>query len=196
MKRIIALTVVVFASQAVSTFAGEAVASSKEVVAPPPPPPISYFRSNEFSLGVFGSYGVGFYDNHRAIGEHAWGGGVDGEYFPLQYLGLAVEGNFFNEIPGDFFGSTVTGNLVLRYPLDNKYPNLHLAPYVFGGVGGIFNESNHFTPTWDRSFTGEAPRTKSWATSAVVSSTVLRHILDCLLTPVTTLSMGRETTSC
>ena len=23
----------------------------------------------------------------------------------------------------------------------------HLAPYVFGGVGGIFNESNHFTPT-------------------------------------------------
>ena len=90
---------VVFASQAVSTFAGEAVASSKEVVAPPPPPPISYFRSNEFSLGVFGSYGVGFYDNHRAIGEHAWGGGVDGEYFPLQYLGLAVEGNFFNEIP-------------------------------------------------------------------------------------------------
>ena len=147
MKRIIALTVVVFASQAVSTFAGEAVASSKEVVAPPPPPPMSYFRSNEFSLGVFGSYGVGFYDNHRAIGEHAWGGGVDGEYFPLQYLGLAVEGNFFNEIPGDFFGSTVTGNLVLRYPLDNKYPNLHLAPYVFGGVGGIFNESNHFTPT-------------------------------------------------
>lgn len=147
MKRIIALTVAVFASQAVSTFAGEAVASSKEVVAPPPPPPISYFRSNEFSLGVFGSYGVGFYDNHRAIGEHAWGGGVDGQYFPLQYLGLAVEGNFFNEIPGDFFGSTVTGNLVLRYPLDNKYPNLHLAPYVFGGVGGIFNESNHFTPT-------------------------------------------------
>ena len=152
MKRIIALTVVVFASQAVSTFAGEAVASSKEVVAPPPPPPISYFRSNEFSLGVFGSYGVGFYDNHRAIGEHAWGGGVDGQYFPLQYLGVAVEGNFFNEIPGDFFGSTVTGNLVLRYPLDNKYPNLHLAPYVFGGVGGIFNESNHFTPIVGREF--------------------------------------------
>ena len=144
MKRIIALTVVVFASQAVSTFAGEAPASSKEIVAPPPPP-ISYFRSNEFDLGVFGSYGVGFYDNHRAIGEHAWGGGVDGQYFPLQHLGLAIEGDFFNEIPGDFFGSTVTANLILRYPLDNKYPSLHLAPYAFAGVGGIFNESNRFT---------------------------------------------------
>ncbi len=115
MKKIIALAVVIFASQLVSTLAGEAVASSKEVVAPPPaPPPMSYFRGNEFSLGVFGSYGVSFGDNHRAIGDHAWGGGVDGQYFPLQYLGLAVEGNFFNELPGNFFGSTVTGNVILR----------------------------------------------------------------------------------
>jgi hypothetical protein len=124
------------------------------------------------------------------------GGGVDGQYFPLQYLGLAVEGNFFNEIPGDFFGSTVTGNLVLRYPLDNKYPNLHLAPYVFGGVGGTFNESNHFTPIVGGSFTGEAPVTKSWATAAAVSNTVLHHTLDCLVMFATTLSMVRETTSC
>ena len=119
--------------------------SSKEVVAPPAPPPVSYFRSNEFSLGLFGSYGVAFDDNHRAIGNHTWGGGVDGEYFPLQYLGLAVEGNFFNELPGNFFGSTVTGNVILRFPLDNKFPGFHLAPYAFGGVGGIFNESNGFT---------------------------------------------------
>lgn len=149
MKRIIALAVVAFASQAVSTFAGEAVPSSKEVVAPPPAPPVSFFRSNEFSLGVFGSYGVGFYDNHRAIGEHAWGGGVDGQYFPLQYLGISLEGDFYNEIPRDIFGQSVTGNLILRYPLDTKFPGFHLAPYVFGGVGGIFNENSayiHVTP--------------------------------------------------
>jgi len=146
MKKIIALAVVIMASQVVSTLAGEAVASSKEVVAPPPvPPPVSYFRANEFSLGAFGSYGVAFGDNHRSIGDHAWGGGVDGQYFPLQYLGLAVEGNFFNELPGNFFGSTVTGNVILRLPLDNNLPGFHLAPYVFGGVGGIFNENNRLT---------------------------------------------------
>jgi hypothetical protein len=39
----------------------------------------------------------------------------------------------------------VTGNVILRYPLDIKYPGFHLAPYVFGGVGGIFNENTVFT---------------------------------------------------
>jgi Outer membrane protein beta-barrel domain len=145
MKRIIALAVFILASQVVSTLAGEAVTSSKEVVAPPPPPPTSYFRSNEFSLGLFGSYGWTYNNNTRGIGNHAWGGGVDGQYFPLQYLGFAVEGNFFNEIPGDFFGATVTGNVILRYPLDIKFPGFHLAPYVFGGVGGLFNQNNTFT---------------------------------------------------
>src|SRR6476646_5658204 len=145
MKKLIALAAVALATHLVSASAGEAVASSKEVVAPPPPLPTSYFRSNEFSLGAFGSYGVGFFDNNRAIGNHSWGGGVDAQYFPLRYLGLAVEGDFFNEVPGDFFGSTVTGNVILRYPLDIKFPGFHLAPYVFGGVGGIFNQNNTLT---------------------------------------------------
>jgi hypothetical protein len=145
MKKLIALAAVALATHLVSASAGEAVASSKEVAAPPPPLPTSYFRSNEFSLGAFGSYGVGFFDNKRAIGDHSWGGGVDAQYFPLLYLGMAVEGDFFNEVPGDFFGSTVTGNVILRYPLDLKFPSLHIAPYLFGGVGGIFNSNNAFT---------------------------------------------------
>jgi hypothetical protein len=145
MKKLIALAVVAIASHAVSASAGEAVASSKEIAAPPPPPPTSYFRSNEFSLGLFGSYGAAFNDNTRAIGNHAWGGGVDGQYFPLQYVGVAIEGNFFNEVPGDFFGSTVTANVILRYPLDTVFPGFHLAPYGFGGVGGLFNQSSTFT---------------------------------------------------
>src|ERR1700759_5027935 len=141
MRKIIALAVVAIASQAVLASAGEEIASSKEVAAPPPPVPTSYFRSNEISLGAFGSYGVGFYDNTRAIGNHAWGGGVDAQYFPMQpYLGLSLEGDFFNEVPRDNFGATVTSNAILRYPLDLKFPGLHLAPYVFGGVGGIFDE--------------------------------------------------------
>jgi opacity protein-like surface antigen len=146
MKKLIALAVVAIASHVVSASAGEAVASSKEVAAPaPPPPPASYFRSNEFSLGLFGSYGWTYNNNTRGIGNHAWGGGIDGQYFPLQYLGFAIEGDFFNEVPGDFFGSTVTGNVILRYPLDINFPGLHLAPYAFGGVGGLFNQNNAFT---------------------------------------------------
>jgi Outer membrane protein beta-barrel domain len=145
MKKLIALTTVSIALQVVSAFAGEAVASSKAVVTPPPPLPASYFRGNEFSLGLFGSYGWTYNNNNLGIGNHSWGGGVDGQYFLLPYLGFAIEGDFFNEVPGDFFGSTVTGNVILRYPLDIKFPGLHLAPYAFGGVGGLFNENNTFT---------------------------------------------------
>jgi hypothetical protein len=63
------------------------------------------------------------------------------------YFGLSLEGDFFNEVPRDNFGATVTSNAILRYPLDLKFPGLHLAPYVFGGVGGIFNDRNAFTRT-------------------------------------------------
>src|ERR1700693_393666 len=109
MKNLIALAVVAFASHIVSASGGEAVASSKEIAAPPPSLPTSYFRSNEFSLGLFGSYGSSFNNNTRAIGNHTWGGGIDGQYFPLQYVGFGIDGNFFNEVPGDFFGATGTG---------------------------------------------------------------------------------------
>ena len=68
MKKLIALAVVAIASHVALASAGEAVASSKEVAAPPPPLPTSYFRSNEFSLGLFGSYGASFNNNTRAIG--------------------------------------------------------------------------------------------------------------------------------
>jgi hypothetical protein len=93
----------------------------------------------------FGAYGWTYDQNRRGISDHYWGGGVDGQYFLLQYLGFAIEGNFFNEVPGDTFGSTVTGNVIFRYLLDIKYPTLHLAPYAFAGVGGLFNSNNTFT---------------------------------------------------
>jgi Outer membrane protein beta-barrel domain len=146
MKRLLALTVFTIASHVISASGGEPISSSKEVLAPaPPPPPVSYFRANEFSVGLFASYGWTYNDNVRAIGNHAWGGGIDGQYFPLRYLGFSVEGNFFNEVPDDFFGSTVTGNVILRYPLDVNFPGFHLAPYIFGGVGGVFNSNNALT---------------------------------------------------
>ena len=56
-----------------------------------------------------------------------------------------MDGDFFNEVPDDFLGSTVTGNVIFRYPLDVKFPGFHLAPYIFGGVGGVFNSNNVLT---------------------------------------------------
>jgi len=72
MKKLIALTVVAIASQAVAIFAGEPMVSSKQVVAPPPPPPPEFFRPNEFDIGAFGTYatGVGSSDAGKL---HAWG---------------------------------------------------------------------------------------------------------------------------
>jgi hypothetical protein len=32
----------------------------------------------------------------------------------------------------------ITGDFMLRLPLDDYWPNVHLAPYLFTGFGGIF----------------------------------------------------------
>jgi opacity protein-like surface antigen len=32
----------------------------------------------------------------------------------------------------------------LRYPLDLVAPNFHLAPYAFGGIGGVFTQGGTF----------------------------------------------------
>jgi hypothetical protein len=70
MKRLVALTVAL-ASQAVATFAGEPVVSSKQVIAPPPPPP-EFFRPNEFDIGAFATYATGVGSNNAGK-IHAWG---------------------------------------------------------------------------------------------------------------------------
>ena len=80
MKKIIVLTVLAIASQAVAVFAGEPVVSSKEVIAPPPPPPPpEYFRPNEFDIGAFGTYAEGVQSGGHNL--HGWGGGMDFTYW-------------------------------------------------------------------------------------------------------------------
>ena len=66
MKRLVALTVAL-ASQAVATFAGEPVVSSKQVIAPP-----EFFRPNEFDIGAFATYATGVGSNNAGK-IHAWG---------------------------------------------------------------------------------------------------------------------------
>ena len=93
MKKIIVLTVVVIASQAVAIFAGEPVVSSKQVITPPPRPPPEFFRPNEFDIGAFGTYATGVGSGENAGRLHGWGGGMDFTYwFPWKYAGVRFQG--------------------------------------------------------------------------------------------------------
>ena len=140
MKKIIVLTVVAIASQAVAIFAGEPVVSSKQVIAPPPPPPPEFFRPNEFDIGAFGTYATGVGSGEHAGRLHGWGGGMDFTYwFPWKYAGVRFQGAGLSIGSGN--GSQtrggLTGDFMLRLPLDDFWPGVHLAPYFFAGLGGI-----------------------------------------------------------
>lgn len=159
MKKLIVLTVVAIASQAVAVFAGEPVVSSKQVVAPPPPPPPEYFRPNEFDIGAFGTW-AGFSGTHEG-NLRGWGGGLDLTYwFPWKYAGVRFQGTGIDwssskgqrtrtfTFPdgstqtvsgggGSIGAGVLTADVLLRLPLDDFWPGFHLAPYVFGGFGGV-----------------------------------------------------------
>jgi hypothetical protein len=163
MKKIITLTVVAIASQAIAVFAGEPVVSSKQVIAPPPP---EYFRANEFDIGAFGTYATGV---GNAAGDlHGWGGGIDLTYwFPWKYAGVRFQGAGL-DISGNggqshevtlvqgfapvsvqggggrsVAAGVLTGDFMLRLPLDDFWPGVHLAPYFFAGLGGIILGNNN-----------------------------------------------------
>ncbi|HZC34761.1 MAG TPA: hypothetical protein VE242_04065 [Chthoniobacterales bacterium] len=138
MKNLMISAIVAIFGQTVACMAGPPEPSSKEVVPPTPPPPSSFFRANELDLGAFATYAkrTGG-EMNRGLGEHAWGGGIDVAYFPWLYAGFRFQGAALSISRADQTAGIVTGDAVLRYPLDLVVPNFHLAPYGFGGVGGL-----------------------------------------------------------
>lgn len=137
-KTLIVSAAVALLGQTTFSFAGSTETSLKEIISPAAPPPTSFFRANELDIGVFATYikGVGDISDLR-VGEHGWGGGLDIAYFPWLYGGFRFQGSAFNISRADQTAGLVTYDAVLRYPLDLVAPNLHLAPYAFGGVGGL-----------------------------------------------------------
>jgi hypothetical protein len=89
-----------------------------------------------------------------------WGGGMDFTYFlPWKWIGFRFQGagvdlssaTVTGSItgPNDSFhfsrsnsvgggAGIVTGDVIMRLPLDDFWPNVHLAPYGIGGGGGVF----------------------------------------------------------
>jgi hypothetical protein len=133
--------------------------SSKQVIAPPPPPPTEFFRPNEFDIGVFGTYATGV--GNVADELLGWGDGIDLTYwFPWKYAGVRFQGagldisgngaqshevtlvQGFAPVTVNGGGNSVaagvlTGDFLLRLPLDSFWPSVHSAPYFFAGLGGI-----------------------------------------------------------
>jgi hypothetical protein len=94
--------------------------------------------------------GVRFQGTAESVSE---GGGnrtqkAHGQYVDDPYV-TVVPGSPPVEVSGGNGGNSatagvITGDFMLRLPLDDFWPRVHLAPYVFGGFGGILlgNEGN------------------------------------------------------
>jgi hypothetical protein len=159
MKKLAVLAVTLALSQAIPAFAGP---EEKAPVTPPPPPPCpSFFRPNEFDIGAFATWAP--FTGISQGSPRGWGGGLDLEYwFPWKYAGVRFEGTGMSVHGGGYTttvqafpgldlprrtvnvpswstgAGTITAQAELRLPLDDFWCGVHLAPYVFGGFGGIF----------------------------------------------------------
>lgn len=103
------------------------------------------FHAHETSIDLYGLYEAPMRHFIGGPFRHGqWGGGVGANYFFTRYLGLGAEVGFLAGEPR--FVNNVGGNLIARLPIDK----VHLAPYVFGGGGGMFNSINAPGPvsTW------------------------------------------------
>lgn len=144
------LTLSLLAAFAVASpsFAGTTIVSSKEYKQPVIAEPC--FKDQEFSLDLFYSYNDGRPGSNRYFHDGS-GGGVGLNYFFARYVGIGVEGNWWagarkhddnndrhhHHNDDDTVLHQVTGNLILRYPVEMG--SFCFAPYLFGGGGGTFD---------------------------------------------------------
>jgi hypothetical protein len=126
------IAVMILGTVCTSAFAGESGSDAKDLKQPiitQNIKTIDYFRSQEWSVDLFGTYTA---PENGKIND-GWGGGGGINYFFTKYFGLGVEGGAFD---GGSTADTVTyadAMLIARYPIDAW--GMHLAPYVFGGGG-------------------------------------------------------------
>jgi hypothetical protein len=96
-----------------------------------------WYRDREWNLDLFGAYaftGTPYRNDRYLEADHAWGGGIAGNYFFTRYLGVGLQGYALDA--DDIIGQT-SGNLIFRYPI----PGTRVAPYGFAGGGVLFNGS-------------------------------------------------------
>lgn len=86
------------------------------------------FNEKEWSLDLFGLYA---FEASNGAYDDGFGPGIGLNYFFNRYIGVGLEGYTWN---GDGYIGSASGNLILRYPIEDW----HLAPYLIAGVGGNF----------------------------------------------------------
>lgn len=140
MRKVPPFVLAILIASAAVAFAGELEETSKNVVAPAPPP-VSLYRSNEWQFDIFGAYAPSGPDSGRYLGDHAWGGGSEINYFFTRNFGLSLGGDILDgtgrrsgEVSGDF-----DLNFLARLPIGNT----PWAPYAYGGVGGFVTGTDH-----------------------------------------------------
>ncbi|MDQ3622980.1 MAG: porin family protein [Verrucomicrobiota bacterium] len=117
-----------------SAFAGEMVATRDKEYYPPEEP--LCFAEREWQIDLFGVYGWTASNQDRILGDHAWGGGIGVNYFFTRHVGIGLEGMIY-DTEGDNLGAAAF-NVFFRFPMDH----ICLAPYLYAGVGGVFNASD------------------------------------------------------
>jgi opacity protein-like surface antigen len=151
-KLTLSLCAVVALASAAS--AGTETYSSKNVKQVAPAPCPTWYADNEWNIGVWGTYAptVNSWREDTFLGvDHAWGGGIDVNYFFRRYFGVGISGfglgmsqddrGFNNRFVQDdsSWAGGVVGKFTLRYPI----PCSRFAPYAFLGLGGVWGGQDY-----------------------------------------------------
>jgi hypothetical protein len=116
---------------------GPVETSSKEMQQTASAPREDFYRDREWNLDLFGAYaftGTPYRNDRYLEADHAWSGGIAGNYFFTRYLGVGLQGY---ALDGDDIIGQTSGNLIFRYPI----PGTRVAPYGFAGGGVFFHGS-------------------------------------------------------
>jgi len=101
------------------------------------------YNAQEFTMDLAGAYGVGrekFNDTFdKNLSHGKWGASIGMNYFITKHFGLGVDAHGL-ENDGKLIDAA-SGSAILRFPIDVA----HLAPYIFGGGGRIFEGSDSWT---------------------------------------------------
>ena len=96
----------------------------------------TFFQDQEFSFDLDYSYNDAINNGHGYFHDRS-GGGAGANFFFARYFGVGVDGTWFGGGPNSAALQQVTGNVILRYPIELR--SFGLAPYVFAGGGEIFD---------------------------------------------------------
>ena len=129
------ITLLAAVAIASTSFAGTKVVTSKEFKQPVATG--SYFQDQEFTFDLSYSYNDAMKGGHHSYFHDKSGGGAGASYFFARYFGVGVDANWFGGGPDDAVLHQLTGNLILRYPIELTCCGV--APYVFGGGGEVLD---------------------------------------------------------